>query len=524
MKRNLLPALTLCVTFLAACQNVDAPLAPSDLFEPTFSAVQQSPEQVLGGQVLARLTDGSDAASVGRAFGLELESVRPGFVSFRGAPAGSERAVAARLGGDDRVVWAEPNYLRQLSRADDGTGIDPRLWAFYNPGNLQIYYTRGRNAGQPVTSLLSLADADEDNAPVGYATGGAAVSIASIDTGVDFGHTEFTQTNLVAGWDYYSNDADPTDEDSHGTHTTGTMVGRNVGVAGVAGAGPNVTVYVYRVCGPLGCPTDAIAAAIRAAADRGVVAMNLSLGGSSLSQAEADAIAYALGKNSLVIASAGNDGTSTVSCPACDPNAISVAASDWLDQHAYYTNWGSGLDLIAPGGELYSNTTQEAGIYSSVPGGYAYYQGTSMAAPQVTGTAAVVASLTGARGTSLRNRLEWTAADLGASGYDTSFGNGRLNSYRAATETVSAPVLAAVFSYSCSSLTCNFDGSASTGSPTSRAWSFGDGGTASGVTASHAFAGVGDYVVTLVVSDGSASSFTNKTISCKKRGSSVRCS
>ena len=108
----------------------------------------------------------------------------------------------------------------------------------------------------------------------------------------------------------------------------------------------------------------------------------------------------------------------------------------------------SGLDLSAPGGSCYSNTTPDGCIFSSVVSGYqaepavdgplakaryAYMQGTSMAAPQVTGTAAIVASKRGIRGAALRSRLESTADDLGAVGYDTKFGNGRINSYRAVT-------------------------------------------------------------------------------------------
>jgi subtilisin family serine protease len=170
-----------------------------------------------------------------------------------------------------------------------------------------------------------------------------------------------------------------------------------------------------------------------------MVAMNLSLGGSSESQAEKDAIAYAVGKNVLVIASAGNNGTSTVSCPACDPNAISVAATQWQDKLASYSNFGSGLDISAPGGNCYSNTTPEGCIYSSyLGGGYAWLQGTSMAAPQVTGTAAIVASKAGLRGSQLRSRLLSSADDLGASGPDNTFGAGRLNSYRAVTGTTLA--------------------------------------------------------------------------------------
>ena len=112
----------------------------------------------------------------------------------------------------------------------------------------------------------------------------------------------------------------------------------------------------------------------------------------------------------------------------------SVSATTWRDTLASYSNYGAGLDIAAPGGLCYSNTTPEGCIYSAYPGGgYAYLQGTSMAAPQVTGTAAIVASKAGLRGSALRTRLLGTADDLGAAGYDTKFGNGRVNTYRAVT-------------------------------------------------------------------------------------------
>jgi serine protease len=421
-------AATLAALAFAAC--TDAPVQAPDVgpaLTPSLAVAQRAPEQVMPGEVVVKVRAGAAAAEVARAHGLAFgyAGYKNAFAVLRGA-AGSERAPAARLRGDARVEYAEPNYLRQP------TTIDSRLWAFFNPGGLTVKYTRGKSSGQTVTSLLSTADADEDNIE-SYAAGGAPVVIGSIDTGVDLDHPEFTG-RLIQGRDWYNNDADPSDDDGHGTHTSGTMAGATVGVAGVSGAAANVRIYVQKVCGRRGCPTTAIVNAIRAAADvSGMVAMNLSLGGSSLSQGEKDAITYATSKNVLVIASAGNDGTSTVSCPACDPNAISVAATNWRDTLSYYSNWGSGLDISAPGGELYSNTTSEAGIYSSVIDGYAYYQGTSMAAPQVTGTAAIVASVTGLRGAQLRSRLESTTDDKGAGGYDTFFGNGRLNSYRAVT-------------------------------------------------------------------------------------------
>jgi serine protease len=527
MRRTLPSAAAAAALLLSACADAGDVVSPLDSsatpdLTPTFGLVQEA-ERVMPGRILVRLADGVDPSDVGRAHGLAVAQRHRGFVAFQGA-AGSERALAARVAGDDRVVWAEPDFLRQT------TAIDPRLWAFYNPGGLSVDYTRGRNKGAPVAGYLSVTDADED-VMQGEWAGGAPVSIASIDTGVDFGHVEFGGAKLEAGWDYYDNDPYPTDSDGHGTHTSGTMTGDSVGVAGVAGAASNVTLHVYRVCGALGCPTSAIVSAIYDAADANVVAMNLSLGGGSLSQSEADAIDYAVNtKGALVIASAGNDGTSTVSCPACDGNAISVAASDWLDEHAYYTNWGVGLDIIAPGGELYSNTTSEAGIYSSVPGGYAYYQGTSMAAPQVTGAAAVVASVTGARGDALRTRLEGGADDLGPAGYDTQYGHGRLNVYAAINGAGEPPAppppadpLAASFTYGCTGLTCDFDASGSTGNVTGYSWVFGDDGTATGPSPRHTFSGAGDYTVVLTVTDGSTTDSTSDVIQCQSRGKNVRC-
>jgi subtilisin family serine protease len=420
---------------LASCS--DAPVQPGSTESassgPSLAVAGAQNEQIVGGDVIVKLRGGADPSTVAVAHGLAFAERGYGnaFVVLRGA-VGRERANAQALRGDTRVEYAEPNYLRQP------TTIDSRLWAFHNPGGLSMKYTTGPNKGKPLgASYASFADADEDNLE-GYAAGGADVIVGSIDTGVDLTHPEFKNTDgssrLIAGKDWYSNDTDPTDGDEHGTHTSGTMAGNTVGVAGVSGAAPHVKVYVQRVCGQRGCPTSAIVNAIRAAADYpNLVAMNLSLGGGSESQSEKDAIAYATGKGVLVIASAGNDGSGTVACPACDPNAISVAATQWQDKLASYSQYGAGLDISAPGGNCYSNTTAEGCIYSSVPGGYGWMQGTSMAAPQVTGTAAIVASMTGLRGSALRSRLLSTADDLGSAGYDTTFGNGRLNSYRAVT-------------------------------------------------------------------------------------------
>jgi serine protease len=525
--RKLLPLFALA--FIAACQdaaNVSGPGA-GGAFTPSRAVVQGTQSEVIPGVVLARFASGAPISEIVAANELAVagQGYQGSFVILRGA-IGNERALAARLANDPRVEFAQPDYARQLH------AVDPRLWAFVNPGGLSINYTNGPNAGSPVSSLISKADADEDNVE-GYAAGGAQVVIGSIDTGVDLDHPAFLPGQLIAGHDWWSNDANPEDEDGHGTHTTGTMAGQTVGVAGVSGAGPNVKVLVQRVCGPRFCSTSGIASAIRAAADYdGMVAVNVSIGGGDLSTVEQEAIAYATSRNVLVIASAGNGSTGTVDCPACDPNAISVAASDWMDEHAYYTNWGSGLDLIAPGGELYSNTTEQAGIYSSYLGGtYRYLQGTSMAAPQVTGAAAVVASVTGLRGAELRARLLSTVDDLGAGDYDTNFGHGRLNVYRAVTGNTlqdgtggGGQTLTAAFSVSCKGgATCDFDGTSSS-LATSWSWNFGDGTTETGSTVSHTYAAEGNYTVSLTVGgSGSGTASTSQTVSCTAKGPKLRC-
>ncbi|MDB4882581.1 MAG: peptidase and in kexin sedolisin [Gemmatimonadetes bacterium] len=440
---------------VAACSDTVVPVQP-DASGPSPSSPSLSKasadDDVVAGEVIVKLKDGSVVSLDALVARLGVVKGRSGFANkfdIVHTSRGNERAIAALLAANPDVEYAEPNYIRHVN-------IDSRLWAFFNPGglNMSFYNDASGRTGPLPASYASIADADEDNVS-GYAAGGADVTIGSIDTGVDFAHPEFTG-RLIAGKDWYDNDATPYDtpDEGHGTHTTGTMAGTTIGVAGVAGAAPHVKVYVQRVCGANGCPTSAIINAINAAATyldangKHLVAVNMSLGGTSESSGEKSAIQNATNNGVLVIASAGNSGTGRVACPACDPNAISVASTTWRDELASYSQYGSGLDISAPGGNCYSNTTEEGCIFSSVAAGYqggrvytgpqaggtyAYMQGTSMAAPQVTGTAAVVASKTGLRGSALRSRILSTADDKGTSGYDTKFGNGRVNTYRAVT-------------------------------------------------------------------------------------------
>jgi subtilisin family serine protease len=450
----------LALATLAACSDeapTNAGMSPVE--SPAFAAAPAQ-DEVAPGEVLVKFKDGADVTDLLRANGLVRRAVgyKGSFEVLNGAR-GQERALAAALKNDSRVEWAEPNYIRKVE------AIDSRLWAFYNPGgmNMNFYEDANGRTGPIPSSYASVADADED-AIEGIGVGGAEVVISNIDTGVDYSHPEFAG-RLIRGCDWYSMAAagngsgtctdftsDDTSDQGHGTHTAGTSAGATVGVAGVTGASANVKTYVQRVCGEVGCYTSSIINAIRAAADQpNMVAMNLSLGGRTISSGEKSAIQYATNKGVLVIAAAGNSGTNKVGCPACDPNAISVAATNWKDELTSYSQYGTGLDISAPGGMCYSNTTEEGCIFSAVVAGYAatqgyreydgplaggkyaYMNGTSMATPQVTGAAAVVASKTGLRGAALRARLESSAKDLGVAGYDTKFGNGRLDVYKAIT-------------------------------------------------------------------------------------------
>lgn len=429
-----LAAAALLALSVAACS--DQPSAPSTDARPEPLALQQQQEQVVPGEILIKMKGGiSPSVLTGTTSGLRLDRqlASASKVSVLSVARGRERAEAERLSADPRVEYAEPNYIRRID------AINPALWAFYNPGGLSANFNTSPFAALPA-AYASITDADQDNIEF-IGGGGSQVIIGSLDSGADTDHPEIAG-NLILGWDWVNGDALPEDDNGHGTHTIGTMVGATVGVAGVTGAGTNVQVYVQKVCNSAGsCPTSAIVNAIYAAANYpGMKAMNLSLGGASISAAEIAAIDYAVvTKGVLLFAAAGNNGSGSVACPACYVRSISVGATNWRDAKAYYSQYGPGLDIVAPGGEMYSNTTAVMGIYSAyLAGGYAYNQGTSMATPQVTGAAAVVASKTGLSGAALGAQILGTADDKGAVGYDNVFGNGRLNVHRAITSTTLA--------------------------------------------------------------------------------------
>ncbi len=262
------------------------------------------------------------------------------------------------------------------------------------------------------------------NAPAAWdvTQGSGSVTIAIIDTGVDYTHPELSP-NVVAGYNFVSNNTNYYDDNGHGTHVSGIAAAVGNNGSGIAGVAWNVKIMPLKVLDASGSGYDSdVARAIRYAADRNVGVISMSLGGGGYSQTLQDAINYAYGKGVVIVAAAGNDGTNLISYPAAMDHVISVAALDSSDNLASFSNYGQGLDISAPG----------VAIYSTVPGGYKTYSGTSMATPVVSGTAALVRGRHPDRGPNdIAQMLFNSADDLGSPGYDTRYGYGKVNVYGA---------------------------------------------------------------------------------------------
>ena len=361
-------------------------------------------------------------------------------------------------------------------------------------------------------------------------TTGTGVTVAVVDTGIAYENygiygqaPDLANTQFVAGYDFVNNDEHPNDDEGHGTHVAGTIAQsteNSLGVAGVAYGASLMPVKVLDQNGS-GYYSD-VAEGIRWAADNGAQVINLSLGGSSGATYLEEALAYAAGKGVVIVAAAGNDGRSRLSYPAAyNQYVIAVGATRYDKTKAYYSNYGAGLDVVAPGGDTRVDQNGDGyvdGILQQTFGanptdfGYYFYQGTSMATPHVAAIAALViaegkATTTGA----VKKAIESTATDLGAAGWDNKFGWGLANAGRAvlydplAVPANQSPIANAGADKSGRvNRWINFDGSGSSdpdGSIISYNWNFGDGGTASGVKVNHRFASAGTYTVTLTVTD-----------------------
>lgn len=212
--------------------------------------------------------------------------------------------------------------------------------------------------------------------------GGPETVIAVLDTGVDLSHPDL-QGSFVQGYDFVNRDDDPTDDHGHGTMVAGVVAARaNNGLGGI-GACSRCSLMPIKVIGADGSGTAAgIAEGIVWAVDHGASVINMSFVMSGPDQGVANALEHARSKGVLVVAAAGNAGSSELTFPAGQPGVVGVAATDAADARYDWSSYGSWVTLAAPG----CSQSTAAG------GGYGEFCGTSSATAFVSGVAGLARS------------------------------------------------------------------------------------------------------------------------------------
>ncbi|AXR82561.1 S8 family peptidase [Natrarchaeobaculum sulfurireducens] len=264
---------------------------------------------------------------------------------------------------------------------------------------------------------------------------GSSVTVAILDSGVDPDHEslEVPEGKAFADCNGGSCATDWDDETGHGTHCAGTVGALDNG-KGVVGVTPDVTLCALKVLAGDGSGYDSdIAAAIEWCADNDVDVINLSLGGSDEAQVLEDALEYAYERGVLIVAAAGNDGsTGGIDYPAAYDECIAVGATDERDGVPSWSARGDGIELVAPGENVLSTKPDDE---------YVYLDGTSMSTPHVAAIGAQLMSqgLEHADATDdiddpggVRGLLRETAEDLGFD--EDEQGYGLLNSFEALEE------------------------------------------------------------------------------------------
>ncbi len=357
---------------------------------------------------------------------------------------------------DPQVAYAEPNFIRKPCLAPNDPGFE-----------LQWHYR-----------LINLPEAWD------ISTGSEEITVAVLDSGVLSNHPDLTG-RLTEGYDFVSridnaNDGDGRDPDPedpgddpegenssfHGTHVTGTVGAATNNGNGVAGVTWNTRIMPLRVLGVEGGADSDILEAIRYAAglsnstgtvpDRPARVLNMSFGGPGFSQTVQDAVLDARAEGAILVAAAGNGSTRRASYPASFDGVVSVSAVDLNLQLAPYSNFGSGIDVAAPGGDTGVDLNGDSfgdGVLSTLGDEqgdffYRFFQGTSMAAPHAAGTFALMLAvnpnLTPAdiddllTGTHPDTTVRITQ-DLGQAGRDDLYGHGMVDAAQAVLAAQSIP-------------------------------------------------------------------------------------
>jgi subtilisin len=311
--------------------------------------------------------------------------------------ASGKRAAKAEAAGVVREFNFDALTIRVDENAIEGLSKRPDVRYVERNGTMHAL-------GQQLTWGVDRVDADVTSA---NGETGAGADIAVIDTGIDSDHPDLVD-NLGAGKAFVKakgNFAENWDDDNdHGTHCAG-IAGAVDNSQGVRGVSTEATLHAVKVLDKRGSGSYSdIAAGIEYTADQGWDVGSLSLGGSAGSQTLKDACSYAQSKGVFLVAAAGNDGPcgDCVGYPAAYEECLAVSSSAQDDSLSDFSSTGPEVELVAPGTD----------VYSTVPGGYDTFSGTSMATPHVAGAAGLLMA-NGDTNSDARSQLKSTAEDIG---------------------------------------------------------------------------------------------------------------
>lgn len=298
--------------------------------------------------------------------------------------------------------------------------------------------------------------------------GSSSVVVAVIDTGIDGTHEDLSSGQVGAGFNFLTRSSISfglnTDDNGHGTLVSGVIAATPNNFRGIVGATWNVTLMPLKALDAKGSGSSAdLAAAIVYAADNGASIINMSLGGMGFSNDTtlANAVTYAFNKGLVLISAAGNDVASTGGnmdtspvFPACIDNTqnmmIGVAATDYNDQKADFSNYGKAcVDVSSPGKRILTTTNRDPAS-PGISNSYVYASGTSLATPFVSGEAALIKALyPNADNKEIRDRIIKSADPIDASNTSQCngspcfglIGSGRINAFKALDPNLSPNLL-----------------------------------------------------------------------------------
>jgi serine protease len=426
-------------------------IGAADPATATATAAAYAPEQILVKYAYAT-PPAARAATARIAGATDPVAVAAHTRLLRLAPGVSVVSALRRLRARRDVAWAVPDYVAHLAGGlipnDEGSGHAPGDWQ-----ELQWNFVGPFGVNAPE----AWANVEADGAP-----GGKGVIVAVLDTGVAYANhgpfrrsPDFSRHGFVQGYDFIAHNRYPSDRNGHGTFVAGTIAeatNNRYGLTGLAFAARIMPVRVLDSQGEGDAST--IAEGVRFAANHGARVINLSLEFSSgVTAADIpeliEALRYANRRGVVVVAAAGNEGHSAIAYPARAPTVIAVGATTEHGCLANYSNDGSGLTLVAPGGGADADLPGDPNCHPEEPSGRdvyqvtftgssprrfgipAGYEGTSMASPHVAATAALIiaSGVLGRRPSpaQILARLRATARPLGGPGDAGLYGAGLVN-------------------------------------------------------------------------------------------------